>query len=79
MHCMKNIPCKNQKLTNKSLGSKHRKRPFTLLTREGEFQETPKQHVTVIVLDCLQEHEGKKDRGVGVTIYCTTHYLEQLS
>lgn len=40
MHGVNSVPCKSQKSSKKSLGSRHRKHPFTLLAGEGD----PKRH-----------------------------------
>lgn len=41
MSVVKYVPCKSQELSSKSLGSRHRKHPFTLVAGEGGFKGHP--------------------------------------
>lgn len=81
MDGVKDVPCKSQKLSSKSLGSKlGRKYPFTLVAGEGRFQETPQQYIQVVPLSLIVSKNLKVKRTLLLGHHIlTTYYLEQLN
>lgn len=80
MDGVKYVPCKSQKLSSKSLGSKRRKHPFTLVAGERRFQETPQQYIQVMPLSLIVSKNLKVKRILLLGHHILTiYYLEQLN